>query len=428
MTKRIVSVLALCALWSGAASADTAGGNWPAITEAENATTADLQRMASEFPHSGLMQLRLAQDAIDADRMAHAEAALWRYIAMGGTLTEAGQAVFMAAFSDERWPLFVARMTYNAAPRTASVPAASVPANLGLVEGIVHVSTINANLVSSVTARTVYEPSAEGWAPFSGVGGEPDPRSPQMGSPMGMAFDAERGWLWVSSSAVDQTTEPDTAFVGMVGISPDRQEILWLPVGPGEQPGDVALGPDGSAYLSDGATGAVYVRRVGAVALERLVEPGRLRSAQGMVVSPDGSALIVADYSYGLARFDFETGALDRITYDGPHMLDGIDGLVPHGNAIFAIRNGVRPHAILRLSISDSGDRVTAVEIVERENPDWGEPTLGTISGSSFRYIADARWGDFGAGGALNEGAEARTTAIRAIDLSPFENQPDFRR
>jgi hypothetical protein len=426
--KRIVPVLALCALWSGAASADTTGGNWPAIAQVETTTTAELRRMATAFPHSGLMQLRVAQDAITTDRMEYAEAALWRYVAMGGTLTEAGQAVVRPAFSDDRWPLFTARMTYNAAARVAGEVAGTVPANLGLIEGIVHVPTIGANLVSSVTARTVYAPSGRGWVPFSVTGSDTDPRSPEMGSPMGMAFDAERGWLWVSSSVVDQTVEPDTAFVGMVGISPDRQEILWLPVEPGEQPGDVALGPDGSAYLSDGATGAIYVRRVGAVELERLVEPGRLGSAQGMAVAPDGSALLISDYGYGLARFDFETGALDQVAYDGPHMLDGFDGLVRRGNAVFAIRNGVRPHAILRLSINDSGDRVTAVEVVERANPDWGEPTLGTISGNSLYYIADARWGDFGDDGTLSEGAVARPTAIRVIDVSQFENQPDFRR
>ncbi len=428
MINRIALVLALSAAWSGPASADTVGGDWPEIADAETATTADLQRMAADFPHSGMMQLRLTQDAIGAGRMEYAEAALWRYVAMGGTLSEQGQGVVRPAFSDARWPLFTARMTYNAGPRAVSQAASSVPARFGLVEGIVNMPALGGVLVSSVTERAVYEPTANGWDRFAGAGREMDPRSPLMGSPMGMVFDAERGWLWVSSSVVDQTPEPDTAFVGMVGISPDRQEILWLPVMPGEQPGDVALGPDGSAYLSDAATGAIYVRRVGSVDLERLVEPGRLGSAQGMVVSPDGSGLLISDYGFGLARFDFETGALDQLSYDGPHMLDGFDGLVRHGNTVFAIRNGVRPHAILRLSISDSGDAVTAVQVVERANPEWGEPTLGTMSGNALYYIADARWGDFGDGGALDAGAVARPTAIRVIDLTEIENQPDFSR
>ena len=133
MINRIALVLALSAAWSGPASADTVGGDWPEIADAETATTADLQRMAADFPHSGMMQLRLTQDAIGAGRMEYAEAALWRYVAMGGTLSEQGQGVVRPAFSDARWPLFTARMTYNAGPRAVSQAASSVPARFGLV-------------------------------------------------------------------------------------------------------------------------------------------------------------------------------------------------------------------------------------------------------------------------------------------------------
>ncbi|MCA1748734.1 MAG: hypothetical protein LC634_04110, partial [Sphingomonadales bacterium] len=255
-----------------------------------------------------------------------------------------------------------------------------------------------------------WEPYVRGPMRWTATGAE-------AGSLMGMAFDPERGWLWVASSAVEQTPDPQSAFSGLIGIAPGRNEVLWLPVEDGGQPGDVALGRDGAAYLSDGARGAIFVRPIGGVELERLVDPGRLRSPQGMAVSPDGSALIIADYNYGLARLDLATGALDRVGYVGPDMLDGIDALLRHGDSLIAIRNGVAPNAILRIDLDPSGRRVRNVRILERANPDWGEPTLGTIDGDTLYYVADARWADFGAGGVPNAGASARPTAIRALSL-----------
>ena len=119
-----------------------------------------------------------------------------------------------------------------------------------------------------------------------------------------------------------------------------------------------------------------------------------------------------------VARTKIFDGLLDRLDHDGPEMLDGIDGLQRHGNSLIAIRNGVAPHAIVRIGIDASGRRVRDVELLERAHPDWGEPTLGTIHDDTLFYIADARWADFGESGALVEDAAPRPTAIRALSLT----------
>ena len=415
MIRAAALALAL-AVATPATAQDSVAGNWPEIAAAETATLDDLRRMAADFPNSALMQLRIAQAGIAADDDAIARAALWRYLNMGGVLSEPAVAFVRPVFEANEWALFGARMAANNAPLTASVPAGEIPAEFGLIEGVAHVPFMDNILASSVTERAVFGLTEAGdWERYARERIAVDSLVP--GSLMGMTYDFERGWLWVASSVVPQTPDAETAFSGMIGYGPSRNEVLWLEVDETDQPGDVALGPDGAAYLSGSGSGAVYVRRVGSVELGQLIAPGRLRSPQGMAVSLDGSALIIADYSYGLARYDFATGALDQLTHDGLTALDGIDGLVRYGNDLIAIRNGVRPHAIVRISINAAGDAITAVEPLERANPEWGEPTLGTIIGDKLHYVADARWPDFVEGGALENEAPPRGTSIRALPL-----------
>ncbi len=415
MIRRAALAVAL-AIAAPVAAQPSDTGNWPEIVAADQATLADLQNMATDFPNSGLMPLRVAQAAIAAEDYETARGELWRFLAMGGVLSPAATAFVEAAFDESEWPLFLARMAANRTVIANSDVVDEVPADRGLIEGIAHVPFMDNIVVSSATDRAVYGLAANGaWQAYAENRGSATGRCP--GSILGMVYDFDRGWLWVSSSVVPQTPDAETAFSGMIGYGPDRGDVLWLDTDAEDQPGDVALGPDGSAYLSGSGSGAVYVRRVGGVELEQIIAPGRLRSPQGMAVSPDGSALIIADYSYGLARFDFATGALDQLTYDDGAMLDGIDGLVRHGNDLIAIRNGVRPYTIIRISISPSGDRITGVETLERANPDWGEPTLGAVVGDNLYYIADARWPDFGDGGALNDDAIPRATTIRVLPL-----------
>ena len=49
--------------------------------------------------------------------------------------------------------------------------------------------------------------------------------------------------------------------------------------------------------------------------------------------------------------------------------------------------------------------------MLESNNPDWGEPTLGALRGDDFLYVADAQWERYGAGGALQ--GEGRAAADR---------------
>ena len=53
--------------------------------------------------------------------------------------------------------------------------------------------------------------------------------------------------------------------------------------------------------------------------------------------------------------------------------------------------------------------------MLESDNPDWGEPTLGFVRGDAFVYVADAQWERYGAGGAATGESEPRATALRFL-------------
>ena len=136
----------------------------------------------------------------------------------------------------------------------------------------------------------------------------------------------------------------------------------------------------------------------------------------------DGAGrLFVADYSYGLARLEL-TGDPVRARVEfvaGPERvaLVGIDGLAAHGNQLIAVQNGVRPIRVLRLHLDDGAERVTSVEVLELGHPSWSEPTLGTVVGDDYYYVANSQWDRFDQNAELPAIEALAEPVILRIDL-----------
>jgi hypothetical protein len=111
-------------------------------------------------------------------------------------------------------------------------------------------------------------------------------------------------------------------------------------------------------------------------------------------------------------------GALWTVLPGGGTMLDGIDGLHRFRNGMIAVQNGTSPRRILFL-VDDSYARIHYARVLERNHPDWGEPTLGAVRGREFLYVADAQWERYGPGGVLRGEAPPRPTPIRMV--RPFD-------
>lgn len=297
------------------------------------------------------------------------------------------------------------RFAANRAPAGASRLYASVPAEHRLIEGIARDPRTGRLFASSVVGRELLVFERGAWRAIPGV---------DAGSLFGMAIDPARRRLWIASGIVEQTPHPETAFRGLIALDLDDLRVAAR-VALAESPGDVAIGGDGSVYASDPVRGTVFRLRPGGAAASVLVPAGRLLSPQAMVPTPDGRRLYVADYVYGIGIVDLASGRVRRLASRRPEMLDGVDGMVGHRGALIAIQNGISPRRIVRLRLDRAGGTVTGVDLIERANPAWGEPTLGTIAGGELVYVADGQWERYGAGGA--ETGAARPTAIRAVSL-----------
>lgn len=125
---------------------------------------------------------------------------------------------------------------------------------------------------------------------------------------------------------------------------------------------DVAIGPDGAAYFTNSNAPQVFRVAVGAggwSATRWADATGTIPQEQGfnlggIVVSEDGSALVVAQGNTGrLWRFALGDGSVSPVPTGGAE-LTGADGLVRRGDRLLVVRNFQRQVATLTLA-ADGG-------------------------------------------------------------------------
>jgi sugar lactone lactonase YvrE len=216
------------------------------------------------------------------------------------------------------------------------------------------------------------------------------------GAVLGVRVDAARGVVWATMAGIPQMEgfrPADSAIAALVRIrisdgsierrwkfDPARQHVL----------GDLALGPTGDVFVTDSQDPVLYRLRSGADSLEAIHNP-LFRSLQGLAPTADGRFLYVADYSHGMLRVDLGNATVIRVDEPLHATTLGVDGIVLRGRSIIAIQNGVSPARVLRLDLNDDGKRIVRAEVIDRNWKIAGEPTIGTIAGNDFVYVANSQ-------------------------------------
>jgi sugar lactone lactonase YvrE len=228
-------------------------------------------------------------------------------------------------------------------------------------------------------------------------------------SVFGMRFHAD-GSLWFASAAVPQLASvgDDAGQTGLFRIDVATGVITKaaiLPPYEAEQVlGDLIIADDNTIYTTDSLTGAIYRYYIDSNEFEVLVKRGALGSPQGLVLDASGDYLYVADYIGGLYRVSVQDGSRVRLETAAGITDYGIDGLYRYGDELIVIQNGVRPHRVAALRLSDNGLAITASRILAANLEQFDEPTLGVVRGDDFYFVANSHWNRFDGENNLPEG------------------------
>jgi sugar lactone lactonase YvrE len=284
-----------------------------------------------------------------------------------------------------------------------------------ITEGIAYDPRSRAFFVSSVHRRKIVRVGPDGASRDFVTEGRDG-----LLSALSLAVDPAEGVLWAASAALPpmqgfRKEDEGRSFAAAFDLTTGK---LVRKIGPPPgvahaQFGDLTVGPSGTLYVSDPATGRVYALTKGASQFQVLVDAGTLGSPQGLAAAPDGRSLFVADYPQGIARIDLESRKVALL--DGPDIaLTGIDGLVLAGDSLVGIQNGIRPHKVLRLRLTPERDRIVEVSTIECGNPHFDEPTLGVVVGKDLYYVANSQWSHVRDDGTLDMPRLAKPVILKA--------------
>jgi sugar lactone lactonase YvrE len=215
---------------------------------------------------------------------------------------------------------------------------------------------------------------------------------------LGIKVDTARGALWANSCSMGDElpmTPPDSSTVGRGALLrlrlPDGAVVGRYEPGPDRRPlcfNDLAIAPSGDILLTAGP-GGLWKLRDGVDSLERILADTNLW-LNGIATGPDG-ALYAADDARGPIRVDPETGRWQLLPVPAADTLKGIDGLYVHRGALVWVQNGVYPARVVWAPLTEDGNAVRELRILERGHPDHAIPTTGVMVGDTLFYVATAQ-------------------------------------
>ena len=240
-------------------------------------------------------------------------------------------------------------------------------------------------------------------------------------SVFGMRFHAD-GSLWFASAAVPELADvaEDAGQTGLFRLDPSSGVITRAAILPQYEQkqvlGDLVIADDNTIYATDSLTGAIYRYYIDSNEFETLVERGKLGSGQGLVFDKSGGYLYVADYIGGLHRVSVQDGSLVRLRVADNVTDYGIDGLYRYGDELIVIQNGIRPHRVAALQLSENGLAISSSRLLAANLEQFDEPTLGVVHGDDLYFVANSHWNRFDRESKLPEGLSGPIILKLALD------------
>ena len=223
-----------------------------------------------------------------------------------------------------------------------------------------------------------------------------------LGGVLGLKADAKKQELWVCQNT---DVGPEAGKGGVYKYSLATGKILKKYVLPAPAPGqintfnDIALTQDGTAFVTNSTTGAVYQITPQQDSLVRIPEISRTIYPNGLALSPDERYLYVASFG-GILVYDRAVKILTKLETNNQRRTGGIDGLyfyTQNGqDYLIGIQNAFTVHGasaerIIKITLDTTLKTMIDFTILESLNPQFNAPTTGVIVGDDFYYIANSQ-------------------------------------
>lgn len=316
---------------------------------------------------------------------------LERLANMGLFFDIAKDADFAMFVGSRRFKAIVARFAENVKAVNNSSRAFTLDDKTLINEGLAYYAKTETFYIGSVHQRKIV-------AVKNGVATEFSSAADGLWSVLGMRVDLARGWLWVCTAAFPQMRGFDARDKGRSGIfkydlrTGRLAKKYELPDG-NHALGDLVIRRDGSVFATDSASPVIYTIDQKRDELEEFVRSDNFASLQGLAFSNGDREMYVADYSKGIFRVDMASKQITQLKAGENVTLLGIDGLYYYRGKLIAIQNGITPHRVVSFSITGkNGERIDEYKTLEANHADFMEPTLGTLIGSDFYYVANSQW------------------------------------
>ena len=269
-----------------------------------------------------------------------------------------------------------------------SSDAFTIPQRDLIPEGIAWDSTTGDFFVSSIHLRKVVRVTSDGNSSDFVREGQDG-----MFGTLGLKVDSQRRLLWVISNAAHEMNGYTEAMDGQSSVLAydlrTGKLATKIDFGNAREPSllnDLAILDDGSVVITDSDGGGIMRVRLGSDTIDEWIPPHTFTFPNGIAIAEGEPFVYVADFR-GLSRIDIRSRTITPLVADDT--LSGIDGLTSYHGDLIGIQNGVGRPRVVRITLNETRDAITHIEVLEAGNPQFDEPTTGVIANGSFYFMAN---------------------------------------
>ncbi len=382
-----------------------------------------MERALELRPYNFIFQFELARAYALQDDKQKAYDRLIRMQQQGFAFTTADNPDFEKIRGTEVYEYIEKNLKANLTPFGEGQVAFTVQDGPELLESLTFSRRMDRFLMGSLKTGQILAVDRSG---KSNVLIEPDDRN-KLQSVTALAVSNDGNTLYATTAATATfpgATPSDAVHAALLSFELPSGKLIRrhaLPFdGQPQLPASLTVAPDGTVFIADAARPQIHRFKDGKV--ERIAASSALTSLRGIAVSKDGKRLFVSDYDLGLIGMATDGKELYGLSA-GNHNLAGIEGLVWHGEHLYAIQNAFPPSRLVRIVTAQGGAELKGLQPLEANRPALSMPTVGVVVDNDYFFIANSQRDIYGPDGKLAQGQQVEARQIWRTSLK-FNDGP----